>query len=72
MRQGSNSHSQLGYFGPRPPAAQPPHHYHFQVFALDTRLNLPTGFNRHTLIKAMQGHVVAKGEIVGTFTKNLP
>jgi Raf kinase inhibitor-like YbhB/YbcL family protein len=72
MRQGSNSHSQLGYFGPRPPAAQPPHRYHFQVFALDTRLNLPTGFNRHTLIKAMQGHVVAKGEIVGTFTKNLP
>ncbi|MFL6550395.1 MAG: YbhB/YbcL family Raf kinase inhibitor-like protein [Povalibacter sp.] len=72
MRQGSNSHSQLGYFGPRPPAAQAPHHYHFQIFALDTHLNLPSGFNRHTTIKALQGHVLAKGEIVGTFTKQLP
>lgn len=51
--QGSNSRSTIGYFGPRPPAGEPPHHYHFQMFALDTELSLPSGYNRHALIQAM-------------------
>jgi len=67
LRQGSTSKSTTGYFGPRPPAGDPAHHYHFQVFALDTTLNLPEGFNRHALLKAMQGHVLAKGTLVGVF-----
>jgi Raf kinase inhibitor-like YbhB/YbcL family protein len=67
VRQGTNSKSERGYFGPRPPAGDPPHPYHFQLFALDTKLELPDGFNRHSLLKAMQGHVLAKGELVGTF-----
>jgi Raf kinase inhibitor-like YbhB/YbcL family protein len=67
--QGSNSRSTIGYFGPRPPAGEPPHAYHFQVFALDTRLELPSGYNRHALLKAMQGHVLAQGELVGTFAR---
>jgi Raf kinase inhibitor-like YbhB/YbcL family protein len=65
--QGSNSKSEQGYFGPRPPPADPAHHYHFQVFALDTELDLPRGFNRHALLEAMKGHVLATGELVGTF-----
>jgi Raf kinase inhibitor-like YbhB/YbcL family protein len=69
LRQGSNSHSTAGYFGPRPPAGEPPHHYHFQLFALDTTLSLPSGFNRHALLKAMEGHVLAKTTLVGTFAK---
>ncbi len=70
MRQGSNSRTQFGYFGPRPPPLQP-HRYHFQIFALDSRVMLPVGFNRHALIRQMQGHVIAKGETIGTFTKQL-
>jgi Raf kinase inhibitor-like YbhB/YbcL family protein len=66
-RQGTNSKSERGYFGPRPPPGDPAHHYHFQLFALDTQLALPDGYNRHALLKAMQGHVLAKGELVGTF-----
>lgn len=66
-RQGSNSKSERGYFGPRPPAGDPPHPYHFQVFALDTTLDLPDGFNRHALLQAMRGHVLAEGELVGMF-----
>ena len=66
-RQGSNSKSERGYFGPRPPVGDPPHRYHFQIFALDTRLELPDGFNRHALLQAMRGHVLAEGELVGTF-----
>lgn len=67
VRQGTNSKSERGYFGPRPPVGDPPHRYHFQLFALDTRLDLPDGFNRQALLKAMQGHVLAEGELVGTF-----
>lgn len=38
-RQGMNTHGATGYFGSRPPGNDP-HHYHFQVFALDTKLKL--------------------------------
>jgi Raf kinase inhibitor-like YbhB/YbcL family protein len=67
IEQGSNSISRTGYYGPRPPPGDPAHRYHFQVFALDTTLDLPTAFNRHALLKAMQGHVLAKGVMVGTY-----
>ena len=68
--QGSNSRSTIGYFGPRPPAGQPPHHYHFQVLALDTVPRVPGGgYNRHALLKAIEGHVLASGELVGTFAR---
>jgi Raf kinase inhibitor-like YbhB/YbcL family protein len=67
--QGSNSRTMFGYFGPRPPPGDPPHRYHFQVFALDAKLSLPSGFNRHALLRAMEGHVLAKGQLIGTFAK---
>jgi Raf kinase inhibitor-like YbhB/YbcL family protein len=67
--QGATHTSQLGYYGPKPPADDPPHRYHFQVFALDTQLTLPSGFNRSALLKALRGHVVAFGEIVGTYQR---
>lgn len=72
LRQGTNSISERGYYGPRPPAGDPPHRYHFQVFALDTTLALPDGFNRHALLEAMQGHVLASGELVGTYQEPNP
>ena len=64
--QGSNSTGQIGYFGPKPPADALTHEYHFQLFALDKKLVLPVGFNRQALVDAMKGHVLAKGELVGT------
>ena len=67
--QGANHTGKIGYFGPKPPRADPPHKYHFQVFALDTKLNLPSGFNRQTLLDAMKGHVIAKGETVGMYQR---
>ena len=53
----------------RPPKGDPPHEYHFQVFALDTRLDLPHGVGRAELLDAMRGHVLAAGEIVGTYRR---
>lgn len=67
--QGSNSTGTLGYYGPRPPVGDPPHHYHFQVFALDTAWTLPPGFTRTAALWAMNGHVLARGEIVGLYAK---
>ena len=67
--QGANQNGKIGYYGPMPPPADKPHNYHFQIFALDTKLNLPSGYNRQALLDAMRGHVIAKGEIVGTYQR---
>lgn len=67
--QGANITGKIGYYGPKPPREDPPHKYHFQVFALDTKLDLPSGFNRQALLDAMENHVVAKGEIVGMYQR---
>ena len=65
--QGRTTRGSTGYYGPRPPVGDPAHHYHFQVFALDTVLALPFGADRDQLLSAMQGHVLAKGELVGRY-----
>ena len=52
-----------------PPAGHGVHHYHFQVFALDTEIELQDGAGRHTLLEAMRGHVVTWGELVGTYER---
>ncbi len=66
MLQGQNSAGRTGYFGPKPPD-EPVHHYHFQIFALDTTLPLDPGKDLPAVVDAMKGHVLASGEIVGTF-----
>ena len=66
LAQGRNNRGRNGYFGPRPPGSRA-HHYHFQLFALDNRLNLPAGADREQLLAAMNGHVLAKGDLVGLF-----
>jgi Raf kinase inhibitor-like YbhB/YbcL family protein len=65
--QGLNSSGSVGWFGPKPPKGDPPHHYHFQVFALDRNLKLEPGVNRQQVLEAMSGHVVGKGQVVGLF-----
>ena len=67
--QGANQNGKIGYYGPMPPPMDKPHNYHFQVFALDTMLKLPSGYNRQALLDAMKNHVVGKGEIVGTYQR---
>ena len=65
--QGRNGRGGTGYFGPRPPVGDGPHHYHFQVFALDIVLELRAGVPRDEVIVAMSNHVLAAGELVGTY-----
>jgi Raf kinase inhibitor-like YbhB/YbcL family protein len=66
--QGENTRGSNGYFGPRPPSGKP-HHYHFQLFALDTMLSLTPGSKREDVLKAINGHVLAKGDLIGLFQK---
>ena len=68
-KQGPNERGSTGYFGPRPPVGDPAHSYHFQVFALDTTLDLPPGASRETVLDVMRGHVLSAGEIVGTYQR---
>jgi hypothetical protein len=72
LLQGKTSKGSMGYFGPRPPEGDPPHHYHFQVFALDTTLDVPQGADRDEVLRAMSGHVLAAGELVGTYQQPKP
>lgn len=66
--QGTNDTGATGYFGPKPPVGDPPHTYHFQVFALDVAsLDLPPGATRSEVLSAMRGHVLAKGDVTGQF-----
>jgi Raf kinase inhibitor-like YbhB/YbcL family protein len=69
MRQGPSTSGQVGYKGPRPPAGDPPHHYHLQIFALDRALDLPAGADRDEILGAVKGHVLASGELVATFKR---
>jgi Raf kinase inhibitor-like YbhB/YbcL family protein len=67
--QGLNVRKAAGYVGPKPPAGQT-HPYHFEVFALNTRLNLdPAKADRDAVVDAMKGHVLASGDIVTNYTR---
>ncbi len=69
LRQGVNSMGITGYKGPRPPAGDPAHHYHVEVFAFERELDLPLGASREDFLRAAQGHVLASGELIGVFAR---
>ena len=72
LRQGRQSWSSgrtVGYRGPLPPPGHGVHHYHFKLYALDQKLDLPPGATKSELLQAMRGHVVATGELVGTYER---
>ena len=63
---GKNDHGSLGWYGPNPPSGR--HRYVFKVFALDIHLDKP-GLSNAELYKTMKHHVLAHGELVGTYEK---
>ena len=68
--QGFNGAKHAGYIGMCPPTGT--HHYHFKIYALDTQLTLDNSTDKAGLEKAMQGHILAEGEIVGLYKKVNP
>ncbi len=70
VKQGANSRGSTGYTGPKPPVGDPAHTYHVQVFALDREtLDLDPGARRDAVLAAMKGHVLAVGDLTGTFER---
>jgi len=66
-RQGVNDSRRLGYSGPCPPIGR--HRYFFKLYALDRTfpsLDEPT---KDELVEAMQGHVLARAQLIGTYQK---
>ena len=65
-KQGINDFKRLGYGGPCPPPGKP-HRYFFKLYALDTVLDLKPGATKSALLKAIDGHVLAQGQLMGTY-----
>jgi Raf kinase inhibitor-like YbhB/YbcL family protein len=65
--QGKNDFGRLGYGGPIPPRGHGVHHYHFRVYALDTQIAARPGITQDELLKGMAGHILAEGELIGTY-----
>jgi Raf kinase inhibitor-like YbhB/YbcL family protein len=64
---GKNSSGQSRYAGPCPPSGT--HRYFFKLYALDTTLSLTSNAYKGDVLAAMQGHVLAQGKLMGTFSK---
>jgi len=65
--EGVNDFRRHSYGGPCPPGGT--HRYYFKVYALDTKLNLGANSRKKDLEKAMQEHVLAKGELIGRYSR---
>lgn len=66
-RQGTNDFSRIGYGGPCPPSGT--HRYHFKLYALDKILVLPPSTTKEQLLKAIEGHVLDQGELLGRYQR---
>ncbi len=64
---GKNDFGRLGYGGPAPPSGT--HRYFFRIYALDREVALPPGATLAELRRAMEGHVLAQGELMGTYSR---
>jgi Raf kinase inhibitor-like YbhB/YbcL family protein len=69
--QGKNRRGVNGYLGPGAPMVGPDHHYTFELYALDTKIELTADATRADLLKAMDGHVLGKGVVVGRFHRQV-
>ena len=67
--QGQNTAGEIGYQGPAPPAGHGEHHYHFKLYALDTELDLGPGADKQAVLGKIEDHVLARGELVGTYQR---
>jgi Raf kinase inhibitor-like YbhB/YbcL family protein len=67
-RHGKNTWGKPGFGGPCPPPGNP-HRYFFRLYALDISLNLDPGGTKDELEKAMTGHILGQGTLMGTYKR---
>ena len=66
-KQGTNDFRKIGYGGPCPPRGT--HRYYFKLYALDTTVNLEPGNTKAELLKAIEGHILAQGQLMGKYKR---
>jgi len=66
-KQGTSDFKKIGYGGPCPPGGT--HRYFFKLYAVDIETSLPPGATKDELLKAIEGHVVGQGELVGKYKR---
>jgi Raf kinase inhibitor-like YbhB/YbcL family protein len=65
--EGRNSWGRTGYGGPSPPSGT--HRYHFKLYAVDDWLQLPRSTDKIALIEALEGRVLARAQLTGTYSR---
>lgn len=65
--QGTSDFGKVGYGGPCPPSGT--HRYFFKIYALDGELPLKAGATKAEVEKAMSGHIVLQGQLMGTYRR---
>jgi Raf kinase inhibitor-like YbhB/YbcL family protein len=65
--EGTNDWQRTGYGGPCPPVGR--HRYSYKLYALDTVIQALSRPDKAAIEKAMQGHVIARAELVGTYQR---
>ena len=66
-KHGINDFRRLGYGGPCPPGGI--HRYYFKLYALDTEINAEAGITKKELLKKMEGHILAEGQLMGRYSR---
>ena len=66
-KQGITDFGRNGYGGPCPPSGT--HRYFFKVYALDTQIDLTSSANKAQLLKAMEGHILGQGQLMGKYKR---
>jgi hypothetical protein len=69
VAEGRNSFGNTGYGGPMPPPGDGKHRYFFRLYALDSELALEPGLDKPSLLEAIEGHILAVGELMGTYER---
>ena len=66
-KQGLTDFRRVGYGGPCPPSGT--HRYFFKIYALDVIPGLDAGATKKELLEAMEGHIIAEGQLVGKYKR---
>ena len=66
-RQGVTDFGKTGYGGPCPPSGT--HRYYFKIYALDEKIETASVVDKAVLLKAMQGHILAQGQLMGKYKR---
>lgn len=67
IMQGITDFRRPGYGGPCPPGGT--HRYFFKIYALDIMLKAKPGLSKAELLKAMKGHIIAEGQLMGKYKR---